>query len=136
MFIDTRPVINCTPHDINLYDSEGKNVIDTYPRSEYEARCEQEPQKQIGWLTTPSGRKVPVFSEQKFGAVTGLPICEEDDCPGIIVSMVVGNRLKEVGSWPGRVYGPDTGKGAVREKGRIIGTKCLVPYFDPKKIVE
>lgn len=125
----TNTMINCTPHDLHVYDEKGENVVVTYHRSQYAPRLGQEPQKQVGSITTESGKNIPVYSPQKFGNVEGLPPCGEGSCPDIIVSMLVGQKLQESGSWPGGVFGPDTGKGAVRaENGQIKGTMRLIQY--------
>ncbi len=122
-------MINCTPHDIHVYDDAGKEIIATYPRSGHELRLAQAPQVQVGELTTESGKTIRVYSPQEFGDVEGLPPCKDGDCPDILVSMVAALKLKETGSWSGGVFGPDTGKGAVRaENGQITGTTRLIQY--------
>ena len=125
----TYPMINCTPHDVHVYDEAGKEIQVTYPRSDYVLRLIQKPQTEVGPLTAPNGRIISVYSPQEFGDVEGLPSYESGHCPDILVSLLVGQRLRENGAWPGGVFGPDTGTGAVRdEKGQIIGTKWLIQY--------
>lgn len=124
-------ILNCTPHDVCLYDAEGKNKVHTFARSGTVPRLEQEPQKELGKLTLPNGVAITIVSPQKFKDVEGLPAYESPEkCPDIIVSMLVGQRLQETGKWPGAVYGPDMGKtGEVRSpEGQIIGTKVLIQY--------
>ncbi len=120
---------NCTPHDIHVYNDEGTEIIETYPRSGHVLRLTEEPQKQIGELLTENGKTIPVVSQQEFGDVEGLPSCKDGHCPDILVSMLAALKLKETRSWPGAVFGPDTGKEAVRaENGQIIGTTRLIQY--------
>ncbi len=130
----TNPMINYTHHNVNVYDESGKNIVAIYPPSGYVLRLGQEPQQQVGSLTTEGGKSIPVYSPQKFGDVEGLPPCKKGNCPDIIVSMLVGQKLQESGSWFGGVYGPDTGKGAVRENGEIKGTKWLIQYCARKAL--
>lgn len=131
----TTNIINCTPHPVNVYDEKGENLLHSYSKSEYVARCAQEPQTQVGTMKTASGKEIPVYSSPKFGDVVGLPICADGkECPDIIVSMVVGQALQESGQWSGAVLGPDTGVGAVRENGQIRGTTRLIQYCARKAI--
>jgi len=83
-------VLNCTLHDINVYDQSGKNVVCVYPRSEHQPRLTQEPQRQLSFLDAPGGFQIPVFSAQVFKEVVGLPPDRKAD---IIVSMPVGQKL-------------------------------------------
>ncbi len=134
MATSTFGIINCTPHDVCVYDGKGVKVKATFSRSAYAPRLSQEPQREVGSLTTASGEIIPVYSPQKFGEVEGLPPYDEGNCPDIIVSMLVGKKLQEIGTWPGGVYGPDTGQNVVRgADGEIMGTKCLIEYCARKE---
>lgn len=125
----TSSIINCTPHEIKVYNQEKTEVIASYPRSDYQPRLAEEAQVKIGSIQTPDGKTIPVVSAPKYSEVTGLPSFDDGKCPDIIVSMLVGKKLKETGQWKGGVYGPDTGLGVVRdETGRIQGTTQLIQY--------
>ncbi len=125
----TISLINCTPHPINIYDEEGKTLVETIATSGHLARLEEEPQQQTGTITTPSGANIKVCTPQQFKDLKGLPEQRESD---IVVSMLVAKKLLETGEWQGAIYGPDTGTGAVRENGRIMGCRWLIKYQDRK----
>lgn len=128
-------VINCTPHPVVVFNAEGTEVLATFACTDYQPRLAEEAQEQVGFLQRPDGTQVPVVSPQKFKGVTGLPPVDGEECPDIIVSMLVGQKLRETGEWAGAVYGPDTGKGAVRdENGRIKGTTRLIQYCARKAL--
>jgi hypothetical protein len=123
---------NCTPHDIVLYEADGKTVKRTFPKRDFVLRLDQAapnvaPFQNLG---------VPVVEPPAFshhGAKDMLNA--NDDITSetlLIVSMVVGDFFANKDSqwW---MFGPDTGPdGVVRdEKGQIIGTKRLVFYTAP-----
>jgi hypothetical protein len=121
--------INCTPHDIVLYDNN-RNVIHTFPKTGVDARLLSDPQRGLPFQHT----GVPVFSPQRFEAVLmngpadALPVVGSF----VIVSLPVGEYYmrKPAAYW---VFGPDTGpEGVVRDqRGQIMGTKRLVFYAAP-----
>ncbi len=115
--------VNCTPHSINVFASDGKTNVMTFPQSKFIARIEQLPQKEIGRIFA----KVPIVDTPAYGQVIGLP----DVAGDIIVSMDVAHRLCETRQWSaGKVLVPDTSPdGVVRDdNGQIVGTKRLVKY--------
>ena len=106
-------IINLTPHDIRIYDAEGKNVIATFPASGTVARVKSSTEI-VGEV---NGIEIACTT---FGEIEGLP----DPQPGTkyIVSLLV---LQAAAGKRDDLIGPDTGPGsAVRdESGQIIGVR-------------
>jgi len=111
-------LINLTPHAINLYDSEGEEVVSVLPVSGSIARAKEEIIKVEGLYTE---EIVYPVVEKAYSAVENLP----PPTPGkvYVVSIVVKAAL------PNRddLYCPDTGPGsAVRDhQGRVLGVRRL-----------
>jgi hypothetical protein len=110
--------INLTPHEMVIYDEEGKNVILRIPPSGKIARVATD-SRIIGKVDNIPVRKTV------YGEIIGLP----DPRPNTIylVSTVLLMALKEKGIHRPDVLSPDTtSDSAVRdEQGRIIGVKYL-----------
>ena len=141
-------IINLTPHDIVLYAEDGKTIVATFKALEKKvARAMTNFQRED--LDVKHKYGLPCVEAQEFTGVQwpvlGTPqegmICENPlftgICDGVIVSMPVGNYLREQAEELGTRYklpfdvlGPDMGpKYAVRDdKGRPIGTKSLCVY--------
>jgi hypothetical protein len=105
---------NLTPHQINIFNSDGTNQILVLPKPESPdlvARCETE-QKKIG-----QAGDIPVFSIQ-YKDVIGLPPKEADT--GLVVSFLVRQALPDRGD----LYSPGE---LIRDKktGQPIGCKGL-----------
>lgn len=107
-------ILNYTPHTINVYDAEGREVIRSYPPSGEVARVNVTA-KEVG---TANG--VPVV-HNTFGAVEGLP--EPLVETRILVSLMVlqaANRHD--------LLAPDTGPASVvrDDAGNIVGVRRFV----------
>jgi len=106
-------IVNLTPHDVRIYDAEGKNVIRTFPASGTVARVKS---------TTEIVGEVDGIAVAKstFGEIEGLPAPQ----PGTkyIVSLLV---LQAAARQRDDLIGPDTGPGSVvrDENGQIIGVR-------------
>lgn len=127
--------VNCTPHDVHIY--KGSEIIATVPsNNETIIRLESKHQKLLE-NTDINGATVEVYEPQEFTNVVGLPSCTTgcSECPNIIVSMPVAEYLRksfvagEGTIYRGKVYTPDTNKFAVRENGRIVGTRALNRWY-------
>lgn len=130
-------LVNMTPHDLHFYldgdASEGKEPDYTIPRSGI-----------APWMTSNTQMKVmvqggiPVWTHSEF---TGLDLTDfhrvvpgDPRLRGLIVARYVAEFLKKTGSsWPGGIYGVDTGpQGVVRSPdGKILGTKRLEVWIRP-----
>lgn len=106
-------IINLTPHDVHIYDAEGKNVIATYPASGTVARVKS--------MTEIVGEVNGVaIAKSTFGEIEGLPDPQPDT--KYIVSLLV---LQAAAGKRDDLIGPDTGPGSVvrDENGQIIGVR-------------
>ena len=106
-------LVNLTPHEINIYDENGKNLLAKLP-SEGVARCSVQ-SRIVGWDLT-----IPLFSST-IGEVTGLP--EHDPEKIYIVSLLVRQAL------PNRRDIASPGELVRDENGNPIGCKGLVINF-------
>ena len=108
--------VNLTPHEVIVFDEEGKNVLLRVPPSGEVARVEVK-RKEAGTLNG-----VPLVRSE-FGEVQGLP--EPREGVVYIVSMIVLQALQGKRK---DVVAPDTSpQSAVRDsEGRIIGVKAFV----------
>jgi len=132
-------LLNCTPHDIHVYDKDtkythdqdGETALVTFRKSDYVARIGTREQSHMGEIITEGGKTFPVFTPQCFTDVQGLPPCKDGKCVSIIVAMLVGQKLKETGEYNGDVFGPDTNHAAVRNtNGQLVGTTRFVRYCE------
>lgn len=108
-------IVNVTPHEIVVFDQEGKNVIMRIPPSGIIARVTTTQQK-VGEING-----IPIF-KTFYDKVENLP----DPQPNTIyiVSSLV---LQALGGSRSDVVAPDTGTGAVRDSsGKIVGTKAFI----------
>lgn len=117
-------VINLTPHAIVVIGDGGQTEIKA---SGHIARCASQ-EVLIGDIGG-----VPVF-QSKFGAVSVDDSAGEHPMPEpvegtiLLVSMPVGQALAGTRD---DIYGPNTGpgpNGAIREDGKIVGTRSFVKY--------
>jgi len=113
--------VNCTPHDIVIFDAEGTKEIARFPAEKgREARVDEQDVNH----GTLNGIEV---KQRSYDKIIGLP--EPDEDTYYIVSMIVllANEILEPPYWRNDLISPDTGNGAVRnEKGMIVGTKNFV----------
>jgi len=112
--------LNLTPHEVTIFDAEGKNVIMRIPPSGVVARVETVSEI-IGYCD--AGQvKIPVRAT-RYGEIRGLPEAKK----GVIyiVSTVVLLALKAKGIKRNDVVAPDTNPDSVvrDEQGRVIGVK-------------
>ena len=114
-------VINLTPHPIALHGADG--VVRTLPPSGKVARVRVE-RVMLDQATPISSETGPIdIAAERPLCIEGLP----EPVAGVIyvVSRVVAEAARRVD-----VLCPDTGAGAVRADGQIIGTYGLVrPFF-------
>lgn len=113
--------INYTPHDIVLFDEEGKIEIDTF-------KAVKGREARVSEIDTPLAPINGIGIKQRiYNHILGLP--EPQDNTYYIVSIIVllANRTINDKSRRTDLIAPDTGSGVVRnEKGVIIGTKNFV----------
>ena len=81
-------ILNCTPHDINIMDSDN-NIILTVPSSNTLIRVSQTT-TDAGSINV-NGVNVPI-TDNTFGDVVGLPSQQDDTI--LIVSAMVSNACK------------------------------------------
>jgi hypothetical protein len=112
--------LNLTPHEVTVFDAEGKNVIMRIPPSGVIARVETVSEI-VGYCDTGQA-KIPVRAT-RYGEIRGLPEARK----GVIyiVSTVVLLALKAKGIERDDVVAPDTNPDSVirDSEGRIIGVK-------------
>ncbi len=108
-------VINLTPHDLNIFDESGQQVLTTIPASGQVARVSTK-QTVTGHITV-DGISIPVVKTE-FGDVQGL--LEPQENTVYIVSSLVAQAVDRPD-----VLAPDTGpQSAVRDEGgRIVGVR-------------
>ena len=127
---------NWTPHDINIYDKDGKNLILTIKKSDVIARlCSK---NQTLTTCTIDNIDIPIISKNNFSGLIGTNIIENCcDVNNVIVSMPVAEYLFQE-HWDencfmqcSNVFIPDSGPdSAVRDKfGQIIGVKRLMRFI-------
>lgn len=124
----TGKIVNLTPHEVVLFDQEGKNEIARYPASGVVARVSTT-EKVVGEL-----EGVPLVNTE-YGEVTGLPSEPE---PGtyyvvsILVAQAVQSNHEMYEKFKGRILVPNTSPtplGVVRdEQGRIRGVKSFIVF--------
>lgn len=112
-------IVNLTPHDINLFDDEGRELRVIF-KSEGVARLKTKAEP-----VTPvyaKGRKIPLI-RQEVGEVEGLP-SEPIDGVYFIVSRLIFDALPERKD----LIVPDTSpESVVRDsEGRIIGVRRFI----------
>lgn len=126
-------IVNLTPHDVVVYDTNGETVLHVFRASGEVARVNSAPQRHLKNIV--SG--VPVFEAQRFTDVQWPKwlFCADrsNEIEGVLVSMPVGQQCAsntDIFSLSFSVYGPDTSpEGVMRDaSGRILGTKRLVQY--------
>jgi hypothetical protein len=112
--------LNLTPHEVTVFDAEGKNVIMRIPPSGVIARVETISEI-IGYCDA-GQTKIPIRAT-RYGEIRGLPETKR----GVIyiVSTVVLLALKAKGIKRDDVVAPDTNPDSVVRdpEGRIIGVK-------------
>lgn len=106
-------IINLTPHDVHVYDAEGKRIIRTYPASGIVARVKSSTEI-VGEVDG-----IPV-ARTAFGEIEGLPDPQSDT--KYIASLLV---LQAAAGKRDDLIGPDTGPGSVvrDESGQIVGVR-------------
>jgi len=119
-------VYNCTPHDIHVYDTNGKTILHTFPRNlDWTLRVITKEQKDLGTF-----QGVPLVSRQDPNGFsdeqTALIEQAHRDQSVLLTSGYAAEVILE--KWPdfaGQVFGPDSGpSSAVRnDRGQIIGVR-------------
>jgi hypothetical protein len=128
------PVLNLTPHDVNVggvifHPTDPANPARLVASSDPSPRPDKA--AEIG---------VPVVEPYEYDQFAGLPRRELQQHAGyaVIVSQIAADWLRDAGEARQKellgvgnsVYVPDTDRGAVRDKGRIVGTTRLVFQFE------
>lgn len=108
-------IINLTPHDVNVYNKEGK-LVRIYPYSGNIARCESK-DTVLGEI---EGFEV---CRQTYGRVINLP--NESDNPNKIVAYIVSRIVAEAASAEGRNDLLVPGRQVRDADGRILGCEGL-----------
>lgn len=106
-------IINLTPHDVHVYDADGKQIIRTYPASGKVARVKSS--------TEITGEVDGILvARTTFGEIEGLPDSQSETF--YIVSLLV---LQAAAGKRDDLIGPDTGPGSVvrDENGQILGVR-------------
>jgi hypothetical protein len=131
-----RTLLNCTPHNINIYLENGEVI--TIPSSGIEIRVNTE-QVPAGEINI-NGKVIPLVISKPKG-ITFLknkqPMSEEEikqkfeEVSGVITSAMVANYkdlIKKAIGKPVNVFVPNTDpKAVVRDsEGRIVGVKSLI----------
>lgn len=128
---DGNNVINCTPHDIVIYDEEKKKILYTFKSNkEYNIRLDVSKQEKIKNITV-NEVEIPIWSNQNFVGVIIEKNGEKiklDVCNIYIVSSLVKQYYQSKNDCYNQyLFVPDTNKGVVRDdKGNIIGTTRLL----------
>lgn len=118
-------LLNLTPHDVVIYVGDGQSMRTVViPASGFVARLQE---KQPAVIETRDG--IPVVKRPVYGAIEFVTpqggIAEIGRMDRIIVGALVAEQMVLRKTFK-EVYSPDTSKwGAVREDGRIVGTKSL-----------
>jgi hypothetical protein len=116
-------LINLTPHEINIYDSEGKVILSIPPPKNMPVPRVSIRPEVVGTIDV-DGVEVPI-RKVVYGDVENLPQPEEDTI--YVVSTFVILALKEKGIERKDLLSPDTNPDSVvRDKdGRVLGVKYL-----------
>ena len=134
--MDNLNLINWTPHDIVIYDEDGKNVILTIKKSSFSGRLESEYQSLGNSII--DNIEIPIISKCEYKGFIDLPnFWKQLDTCDVVVSMPVAEFLYELHISKNRttrfknIFIPDSGPdSSVRDtKGQIIGVKRLVRYI-------
>lgn len=124
-------LVNLTPHDIVVYDREGKTVVRRYERSGYVCSVTE---VDAFAETGGSARVIDGIQVLRPAIQTGLSHVPNNHRPDVIVSQITAQYI--VSHWDkyannfGRVFVPGTSPVlSVRDdKGQITGTKALIEY--------
>jgi hypothetical protein len=116
-------IINLTPHELNIYDSEGKVILSIPPPKDVPIPRVQVRSEIVGEVEV-DGVKIPV-RRIVYGDVENLPPPEEGTI--YVVSTFVTLALREKGVERRDLLSPDTNvDSAVRDSsGRVLGVKYL-----------
>jgi len=124
-------LVNLTPHDIVVYDREGKTVLRRYERSGHTCSVvEKDPAEETGG----SVKIIEGMQVLRPRVQTGLSYAPEDCRPDVIVSQITAQYIVSNWTWFrkyfGSVFTPATDMTySVRDdRGQIIGTKALIQY--------
>lgn len=120
---------NATPHAINVYDKDGRDILATIKVSATPIRLipkAVEIVREIGNINNHSIDAIPRAGWKGFDDPDGVVL----HTGPIIVSMVVADYLKSTGERTDDVYVPDTGPESVvrNSEGQIIGVRRFIYY--------
>jgi hypothetical protein len=117
-------LVNLTPHELNVYNSEGKVILSLPPPPEGTPIPRVSIKSEVVGTINIDGVEVPI-RKVVYGDVENLPQPEEDTI--YVVSTFVILALKEKGIERKDLLSPDTNPDSViRDKdGRVLGVKYL-----------
>lgn len=118
--VKSENLINLTPHTIVLFDQNGTEFFNVQPSGTIARIDEETQQTGVFCVEQTDGTTVSIPAVVKtYSDVQNLP----DPTPGVvyIVSLLVAQRCPDRKD----LWVPDTGSGAVRQQGRIVGTTRL-----------
>lgn len=116
--------VNLTEHTINIHFEGGS--VEVAP-SGMVARAVPAPQVEGTLLV--DGFQIRTKSKTSFVEVTGFPAEPEEGCLYLVSAAVGGVAGEFLGQqWKGLVWGPDTGKDAIRVNGQIAGVRGIQAF--------
>lgn len=116
--------VNLTEHTIVL--QLGETTLEISP-SGMVARAVPAPQTEGTLLV--DGFQIRTKTKASFVEVTGFPAEPEEGCLYLVSAAVGGVAGEFLGQqWKGLVWGPDTGKDAIRVNGQIAGVRGIQAF--------
>ncbi|MCL7384449.1 MAG: hypothetical protein LZ174_09200 [Thaumarchaeota archaeon] len=116
-------IINLTPHELNIYDSEGKIILSIPPKDTPIPRVSIKSEV-VGTIEAVEGVRIPV-RRVVYGDVENIP--PEREGTIYVVSTLVTLALRERGIMRRDLLSPDTNMDSVirDSSGRVLGVKYL-----------
>jgi len=117
-------IINLTPHELNIYDSEGKIILSIPPKEDTPIPRVSIKSEVVGTIEVVEGVRIPV-RRVVYGDVENIP--PEREGTIYIVSTLVTLALREKGVERRDLLSPDTNMDSVirDSSGRVLGVKYL-----------
>jgi hypothetical protein len=121
--VKTVKLINLTPHELNICDSEGKIILSIPPQRHVAIPRVQVRSEIVGEVEV-DGVKIPV-RRVVYGDTENLP--PEKEGTVYVVSTLVTLALKEKGTMRADLLSPDTNMDSVirDSSGRVLGVRYL-----------
>ena len=117
-------VINLTPHELNIYDSEGKIILSIPPKEDTPIPRVSIKSEVVGTIEAVEGVRIPV-RRVVYGDVENIP--PEREGTIYVVSTLVTLALREKGVERRDLLSPDTNADSVirDSSGRVLGVRYL-----------